>query len=533
MGQFRPPRTLPGFTPEQCAAIFAELDRVKNDLSKLEGTAGPQRIYTDGLVSGVTGDVMRFSPGPNGQKLLLPASNLAGKGAFVDVLFNGTRGGTLTVGASPQTKPPGFRFGTVNDEKRFLVTESGWYRFEADGQNGWYTVPGGGSGATGPTGSTGPTGPTGATGTFVAATGSEDGYASFTEYLFADNGLQWTTVGDIPDGSEFWFILRGPGGGGASGSCNCSVGASQSMSNNAAGGQGAEMRRRFSRAQLVDLIGNGAITFNLSDGGAGGAQTQRVASSGSTIGNGGNAATDDATITAVDSNGRTFVLMSAGRGGGGRAHAAITNQDAGGGGGGTLGAATGGPTSGSTSNGGQPNPNTGAVAGNGDAGAGASNSADGLPAGPGGGASGAPGSQATANALAGGRNSNGGGGGGAGGGCSATTPRNGGDGGGRGTSIGTSGGGGVATSAGSGTISPGAAGLGGDECSAGEGGGGGGCARGTGADQTGGAGGAGGKGGGGGGGGGGAVADTTHTATGGAGGKGGESQCLIIGTPGA
>lgn len=145
MGQFRPPRIIPGLTEEQSHGIFAELDRIKRDLGTIEGANNSTRIWSDALVPTVAGDVLRLQPrGATPQRVMLPNPKRTKIGAFVDLLVDCSKGGTVRVFVSSSVKITLVGPGLVNGEASYTISATGWYRFECDGDKGWFTIPPGG-----------------------------------------------------------------------------------------------------------------------------------------------------------------------------------------------------------------------------------------------------------------------------------------------------------------------------------------------------------------------------------------------------
>jgi hypothetical protein len=101
--------------------------------------------------------------------------------------------------------------------------------------------------------------------TIPPATASADGYMIRTSIT---DGTVWTTVGDIPDGNRFQFILTGAGGGGAGGAAHRGSGSFSNAGGRPAGGGARPPPYWFSRAFLVSQL---PITFTVPTGGLGGA----------------------------------------------------------------------------------------------------------------------------------------------------------------------------------------------------------------------------------------------------------------------
>ncbi len=187
------------------------------------------------------------------------------------------------------------------------------------GPTGATGAPGttGATGGIGPTGPAGDTGPTGPTGTFVGATGSANGYASFTTYI---STTTWNTVADIPAGNIFDIILDGSGAGGTSGQAAHNT-PSASAQGGGAGAGGARQRLvGVTRALLVTLL---PIIYTLPTGGTGGAGAAQTATGTS----GGTPGTAGAPATMTSGTSSKFFFMAGGGGHG------ATVPSAGGGGG--------------------------------------------------------------------------------------------------------------------------------------------------------------------------------------------------------
>ena len=368
----------------------------------------------------------------------------------------------------------------------------------------------------------------------AAATGTENGYASYNVYESSVSPVTFTTAADIPAGNIFTLHFSGPGGGGG-------AGASASGSTVPRGGGGGAGGARLppivvSRAALIAML---PVVITLPAGGAGGTGVARTAG-GITVGADGAVASADATISA---NGVTVYTAFRGGGGSGGNDA---SDGSGGGGGGLFTAGTTSTTVGTA--GGRPLPgsaaSTLAVAtntstfGGGFGANSATASSVGGPSVYGGGGGGASFASASA---AGGQTAYGGSGGGAGGvGNDGGTAVDGSAAGGVFSMAGSAGGALANGGTGPATGADGTPGVASAEGYGAIGGGGGGGANGlstvSGARSvTGGNGGVGGQGGGGGGGGGGAFVNNTNalnTALGGNGGNGGSAQLILVGLPG-
>jgi hypothetical protein len=211
MAQSRPPRKFPGLTEEQSAGIFAELDRLRNDV--VDVTPNPRTLgRQSGFVGARAGDVLRLYPPTSGQKLFLPLSNTVPYGSTVDVLLDATRG-SLTVSTGPVKIGSTLVAGQVNGEARVILSTTGRFRFQSDGERGWF---GGAAGAAGADGADGAD-------SAMKQIRREVFYANGDLELYdADNVLVSTTTSSTwtiqSDGNQYevWVVPSGSTGGSGS-----------------------------------------------------------------------------------------------------------------------------------------------------------------------------------------------------------------------------------------------------------------------------------------------------------------------------